>query len=154
MSKWSGNCTVLQAFSLARHEVVWFCLFALLTKPFWGEKLSNLSSLYQYCQISVSPRLVAARGIPVGQQACSGEFHTGVSCEGCWTSCRVPLEYAFCSGKLLQALTNATSRFHQHLQGGEIRWLCLHSASNWMSCCILRQIRPAFKNSNTGLEQL
>lgn len=36
--KLSGNCTVLRTLSLARHEVVWFCLFAFLTKPFLGEK--------------------------------------------------------------------------------------------------------------------
>lgn len=112
------------------------------------------SSLYQYCQMSVSPRQVGARGIPVGQQAFSGEFHIGVNCKGHWTSWRVPLEYAFCSKKLLQARANATSRFHRRLQGGEICPSCLRFASNWMSYCILMQILPAFKNSRAGLEQL
>lgn len=153
MSKWSGNCTVLQTLSFARYEVVWFCLFAFLLSHFGVRscQISNFPffSLYQYCQISVSPRQEGARSASV-----QWRVPHGTNCKGCWTSWRVPLEYAFCSKKLLQARANAISRFHQHLQGGEICWSCLRSASSWMSYCILVQILLAFKNANTGLEQL
>lgn len=158
MPKRSGNCTVLRTLLLARHEVVWVCLFVSLLSHFGvrSRRISNspFSSLYQYCQVSVSPRQVRARGVPVGQQAFSDEFHIGVNCKGRWTSWGFPLEYAFCSKKLLQAGANATSRFHWCLQRGEICQSCLRSASSWMSYCILMQILPAFKNSSAGLEQL
>lgn len=42
MPKQSGNCTVSRTLSLGRREVVWFYLFAFLTKPFWSEKSSTL----------------------------------------------------------------------------------------------------------------
>lgn len=129
-------------------DMRWFG-FALLTKPFWGERgcqISNLpfSSLCQYCHVSVSPRQVGARGIPVGQQAFSGEFCIDVNCKGCWTSQQLPLEYAFCSKKLLQARANATSRFCWRLQGGETCLSCLCCASNSVSYCILMWTSPAF----------
>lgn len=56
------------------------------------------SLLSQYCQISVSPRQVRARGTLVGQQAFSGKFHVGGNCSGRWTPRRVPLKRA-CSGR-------------------------------------------------------
>lgn len=146
--------------SLTWPDVRWVgfaCLLSLLSHfGVRSRRISNspFSSLYQYCQISVSPRQAGAKGIPVGQQTFSGEFHIGVNCQGRWSSWWVPLEYAFCSKKLLQVRANATSRFHRRLQGGEICRSCLRSASNWMSYCILMQILPAFKNSSAGLEQL
>lgn len=112
------------------------------------------SLLSQYCQISVSPRQVRARGIPVGQQAFSGKFHVGGNCSGLWTSRRVPLKRACCGKKLLQARVAATRRFHRRLQGGEMCRSCLCSASHRVSYCVLMQILPAFKNSGAGLEQL
>lgn len=71
----------------------WFgfaCLLSVLSHlGVRSHQISNFpfSLLSQYCQISVSPRQVRARGIPVGQQAFSGKFHVGGNCSGRWTSC-------------------------------------------------------------------
>lgn len=141
-------------------DMRWFgfaCLLSVLSHlGVRSRQISDFpfSLLYQYCQISISPRQVRARGIPVGQQAFSGKFHVGGNCSGRWTSRRVPLKWACCGKKLLQAGVDATRRFHWRLQGGEIGLLCLRSASSWMSYCVLMQILPAFKSSGAGLEQL